>query len=108
MSNVVQVTHSNFSDVVEAEDKPVLIDFWAPWCGHCTQLAPVIEEVAEEMEDKAKCVKVNVDDNAMLAERYGIMMLPTLVVAMGGKEVDRLVGAADKWEILSKMETHMQ
>lgn len=104
----MHITHSNFSDVVESENKPVLIDFWAPWCGRCTQLAPVIEEIAEEVENKAKCVKINVDDNAKLAERYGIMMLPTLVVARNGKEVDRVVGKADKHAILLKLETHMQ
>lgn len=107
MALVEQITDANFSSVVETEDRLVLIDFWAPWCGHCTQIAPVIEEIAEEFDDKAKCVKVNVDDNAQLAERYGIMMLPTLVVAVNGKEVDRLVGAADKGQIVMKLESHI-
>lgn len=107
MSYAIDVNKTEFSSVVESEAKPVLIDFWAPWCSYCTRIAPVIDEIASEVEDKAKCVKVNVDENANLAERYGVMMLPTLVVAMNGKEVDRLVGATDKSEILAKLENYL-
>lgn len=107
MAEVVAVTKENFSSVVEAESRPVLMDFWAPWCGHCTQVAPMVEEVAEVVNDMAKCVKVNVDDNAHLAERFGIMMLPTLVVALNGKEVDRVVGVTGVDEILLKLENHI-
>lgn len=107
MASAIDITREQFSAAVESEERPVLIDFWAPWCSYCIKLAPVIDEIAEAVEDRAKCVKVNVDENAHLAERYGVMMLPTLVVAMNGKEVDRLVGAADKSEILSKLESYM-
>lgn len=106
MSKVMELSGDRFYEVVEKETAPVLVDFWAPWCGHCTQLAPVFEEVAQELSGEIKCVKVNVDDDASLAERYGIMMLPTILVTVNGKEQDRLLGNVDKQQIISKVKKY--
>ena len=83
---------SNFYTTVANSDKPILIDFWAPWCGPCRQVAPILENLAFELGDQAKIAKVNVDDEPELAEEFGVRSIPTLVVMLNGKEVDRLIG----------------
>ncbi|MGZ3581671.1 MAG: thioredoxin [Ktedonobacterales bacterium] len=90
--NLTQVTDQNFSDVVLKSGKPVVVDFWAPWCRPCLMMAPIYEEFANEYGDKMTFTKLNTDDNQMTAGRLGIQGIPTLIFFRGGREIDRIVG----------------
>ena len=90
------VTDSNFETEVIKADKPVLVDFWAPWCGPCTMAGTIIEELADEYKDRIKVGKINVDENPKTAEKLGIMSIPTVILFKDGKEAERLVGFAGK------------
>ncbi len=96
---VLTITKNNFQEEVLNSDKPVLLDFWATWCGPCRIMGPVVDEIAEERKD-VKVGKVNVDDESELASAFGIMSIPTLVVMKGGKVVDSSVGVRPKGDIL--------
>ena len=91
-----KVTKANFDAEVVRADKPVLIDFWAPWCGPCKMLGPVIEEVADEVASRAKVCKVNIDEEPALASRFGISSIPTIMVFRGGKVAGSAVGVRPK------------
>lgn len=96
MANVVEVTDATFeSEVIKAET-PVLVDFWAPWCGPCKALGPVLSEIAGERDSEVKVVKINIDDNQEYAFKLGVMSIPTLVVFKDGQPVDKIVGAHPK------------
>lgn len=97
------VTNENFSDIISGS-VPVVVDFWATWCGPCRALAPVVEDVASEYEGKAEIVKCNVDDCEEIAAQYSIRSIPTLIFFKDGKAVDRLVGAVPKSEITAKID----
>lgn len=99
---VVVLTQENFGNEVLESTKPVLIDFWANWCGPCRMLSPVVDEIAEETQEFKVC-KVNVDDQMALAERYNIMSIPTLLVVKNGQEVNRSLGVISKEEIYQLM-----
>lgn len=100
--SLIQVSRHNFSQEVLEAKEPVLLDFWAPWCGPCRALGPIIEEVAAERSDVKVC-KINVDDQPELAAQFGIMSIPTLVVMNGGKQTCKSVGAISKAQILSML-----
>jgi thioredoxin 1 len=92
----IQLTEQNFQSEVLESDKPVLVDFWAPWCGPCKMMGPVIEDLANEMGDSVKIGKVNVDDEEELAQKYGIMNIPCFIVFKGGQAVNQKVGGCSK------------
>jgi thioredoxin 1 len=92
---VQQLGDADFDTVLNA-GKPVFVDFWAPWCGPCRTVGPVIEELAPNYQDKAVIAKLNIDDNPMVSQRYGVTTIPTMMMFKNGKLVDRMVGAAPK------------
>lgn len=96
----MNITKNNFEQEVLHSDKPVLIDFWAPWCGPCRMLSPVISEIAEEYGDKVKVCKVNVDDEGELAASFNVMSIPTLVVVKDGKVTNSSIGVRPKAQIV--------
>lgn len=91
-----ELTDANFNEVVLKSDKPVLVDFWAEWCGPCQMLSPVVEELSKEYQGKALIGKLNVDNNPAIARQYGIMSIPTLLVFKNGKMVEKQVGFVQK------------
>ncbi len=96
MGNATEFTEANFQDEVLQSSEPVLVDFWAPWCGPCRMIAPVIEELASEYSGAVKVGKVNIDDNPGPAQTYGVMNIPTLLLFKSGEVVDRFVGVQSK------------
>ncbi len=100
--SVIDINKSNFQSEVLHADRPVLLDFWAPWCGPCRMVAPVVEEIAGERSD-IKVGKVNIDEQPELARQFGIMSIPTLVVMEDGKIVDQAIGARPKSAILAML-----
>lgn len=95
----LKITRENFENEVMKSDIPVLIDFWAPWCGPCRMMGPIIEQLAEEYEGKAKVGKVNVDEEGELSQAFGVMSIPTIVLIKDGKVVKQAVGARPKAEV---------
>ena len=107
MSAAAQVTDSSFkTDVLESE-VPVLVDFWAPWCGPCRMVAPVVEEIAEQYAGQIKVVKLNTDENPNTASQYGIRSIPTLMIFKGGQRVDMVVGAVPKTTLATTLEKYL-
>lgn len=101
---VLALTGNNWADDVEKSDVPVLVDFWAVWCGPCRMIAPIIDELANEYDGTVKVGKVNVDENQALAAKYGVMSIPTIMVFKNGQPVERIVGALPKREIKAKLD----
>jgi thioredoxin len=99
VANVVEVTDETFEAEVIKAETPVLVDFWAPWCGPCKALGPVLSEIADERNTELKVVKVNIDDNQEYAFKLGVMSIPTLVVFKDGQPIDKIVGAHPKTTI---------
>ena len=95
----LKITRENFENEVMKSNIPVLIDFWAPWCGPCQMMGPIIEQLAEEYEGKAKVGKVNVDEEGELSQAFGVMSIPTIVLIKDGKVVKQAVGATPKAEV---------
>ena len=101
---IVTLTSSTFDETVKSSDKPVVVDFWAEWCGPCKAIAPILHELADEVGDQVTIAKVNVDDNPDLAMRYNVMSIPTLLVFDGGEVKKRVVGAKGKGALLQELD----
>ncbi|MCX7570310.1 thioredoxin [Tumebacillus sp. DT12] len=101
--SIVTVTDANFQDTISTSDKPVLVDFWAAWCGPCKMLAPVLDDVAAETSEKLTIGKLNVDENPATSQKYGVMSIPTLLVFKNGEVVKTLVGYMSKKDMLDKL-----
>ncbi|HYM80276.1 MAG TPA: thioredoxin [Candidatus Limnocylindria bacterium] len=107
MSNAVAVTDQSFEQEVLQSPVPVLVDFWAAWCGPCKQIAPTVEQIAEEYAGKLKVVKLDVDQNIEVSTRFGIQGIPTLMVFKGGQVVEKLVGAYPKNTLVARIQPHI-
>ena len=94
--NLIHVTDSDFEQQILKSEKPALVDFWAPWCGPCQKIAPIIEELAAEYKDKVKVAKINVDESRKVATDMGVMSIPTLMLFKGGKVIDKVIGLVPK------------
>lgn len=103
----LEITDSNFEELVLKSDKPVLVDFWAEWCGPCRMVGPVVEELSKEYAGKAVIGKVNVDNNAAISAKYGIRNIPTLLFFKNGEVVEKHVGVAAKNVLADKLNAHM-
>lgn len=103
----IELTDSNFEEKVLKSDKPVLVDFWAEWCGPCRMVGPIVEELAQEYGDKAVIGKVNVDENSEVSVKYGIRNIPTLLVFKNGEVVDKQVGVAPKNVLAGKIDAQL-
>ncbi|RBP42208.1 thioredoxin [Garciella nitratireducens DSM 15102] len=101
---IVILTEENFQQEVEQSDIPVMVDFWAEWCGPCKAVSPIIDELAEEYAGKIKVGKVNVDDQGALSTKFRVMSIPTIIFFKNGKEIERLIGARGKEEFAEKLD----
>ncbi len=103
----LEITDANFEEVVMKSDKPVLVDFWAEWCGPCRMVGPIVEEISNEYQGRAVVGKVDVDSNPNISMQFGIRNIPTLLIFKGGKMVDKQVGAAPKQALTQKLDAHL-
>jgi thioredoxin 1 len=101
---IVNLSTSTFDEVVRSSDKPVIVDFWAEWCGPCKQIAPILAEIAVEHRDSVVVAKLNVDDNPDLAMKYNVMSIPTLLVFADGEVSKRLIGAKSKGALMQELD----
>jgi len=106
MADIKNLDESSFKEAIAGSETPVLVDFWAPWCGPCKAIAPLLEELADELDGKAQICKVNVDDNSAIAEEYSIRAIPTLLLFKNGQMVEQFVGMVGKEDLKEKLEAH--
>ncbi len=105
--HIATLTDATFDEHVGAADTPIVIDFWAEWCGPCKMVAPVLDEISNEQVGKLQIAKLNVDENPNVAMRYGVQSIPTMLVFKDGELVDRIVGAMPKGRLMDKLSTHL-
>ena len=103
--SVKSIKENEFESEVINSDKPVVIDFWAEWCGPCKEIAPILDEIADEMKDKIKVVKINIDENPNIPNKYGIQSIPTMIIFKKGQPISTKIGAAIKSEVKTWIET---
>lgn len=104
---IAQLTTENFKSTINSATKPVLVDFWAPWCGPCKAIAPILEELAVELDGKLNIAKVNIDDHGDIATEFGIRAIPTMLLFKGGQVAEQLVGMMPKAALKSKLAAHV-
>ena len=102
-----EITTADFDGIISGSDKPVLVDFWATWCGPCRALGPIVEQVGTEMADRLAVYKCNVDDEGELAQRFGIMSIPTLILFKNGQPVHTIVGSMAKAALVAELEANL-
>lgn len=107
MAEPVKLTDDSFEDEVIKSDLPVLVDFWAEWCGPCRMVEPIVKELADEYDGKAKIGKVDVDNNPEISTKYGIRSIPSLLIFKDGEVVDQIVGAVPKSQLKKQLESHL-
>ena len=105
MSQVTTISDANFDQEVTSSELPVLVDFWAPWCGPCKMLTPVIEKLADRFDGRLKICKLNTDDNPNTPGKFGVQGIPSLIIFKGGKEIERLVGFMPEAALATKIES---
>lgn len=107
MAAPVKVTDSTFEEMVVDSDKPVLVDFWAEWCGPCKMIAPVLDQIAQELDGKLVIGKLDIDENQDTAMAFGVMSIPTLLLFKDGEPVDRIVGYQPKPQLMARLQSHL-
>ncbi|HWD24322.1 MAG TPA: thioredoxin [Acidimicrobiales bacterium] len=107
MAAHIEVTDNSFDEEILGSDTPVLVDFWAEWCGPCKMIAPILDEIAEERPNDIRIVKLNVDDNIRTAQRFEVMSIPTMILFKNGEVQARVVGAKSKSALLADLEPHL-